>query len=100
MRLAPSITDAAPRRRVLFAADEVTLAHVVRPLVLAQALRAEGHDVTIATGSHYAGLAAAEGMTVELIESISPAEFQRILWTNATIYPVDRLRRFVQHDLR
>src|SRR5690242_15896869 len=91
---------AAPRRRVLFVADDVTLAHAVRPMVLAKALRAAGYDVRLAMGGAYGELLCQEGIEAERIASISPAEFQDILWKNQAIYPVERLRRFLADDLR
>ena len=39
-----------PRKRVLFFAEAATLAHVVRPVVLASGLDAERYCVSVATG--------------------------------------------------
>jgi UDP:flavonoid glycosyltransferase YjiC (YdhE family) len=52
-------TSAAPqslRRRVLFVGEAVTLAHIVQPVVLAQALDPAQYAITLACDARYLGL--------------------------------------------
>jgi len=87
------------RSRVLFLAEAVSLAHVARPAVLAQALDPERFDVCLACAPRFDDLF--QGLPVERksIYSISTRSFQQALARGSPIYRTSTLRRYVQDDL-
>lgn len=98
---APS-TSAAPqslRRRVLFVSEAVTLAHVVRPVVLAQALDPVRYEITLACDARYLGLFGELPFAWRPIKTISTVKFLDNLAQGRPVYDVDTLRRYVRADL-
>lgn len=86
------------RRRVLFFAEAVTLAHVARPLVLARALDPARYEVQVACSRAYDRFVAAEGFNGPALSSIEPAQFLRALARGRPVYDRATLRRYVDED--
>ena len=86
-------------RRVLFFAEAVTLAHVARPIALAQSLVAAGHEVTFACDPRYASFLAGEPWQTLALRSISSAQFLRALASGNSVYDAQTLRAYVRQDL-
>lgn len=91
---------AAPRLRVLFMAEAVTLAHVARPFALARDLPAAAYDVTFAAHPRFASLFPSAPWPVHAIDSIDAHAFRRALARGATVYDVATLERYVDEDRR
>jgi UDP:flavonoid glycosyltransferase YjiC (YdhE family) len=88
------------RKKILFMAEAVTLAHVGRPLALAQALDRRRYDVHIACAAGYDQFFKGSEATRWAIHSISSALFLAALAAGKPVYDVQTLRRYVQDDLR
>lgn len=87
------------RRRILFVAEAVTLAHVARPLVLASALDTAGYDVTLACDEAWSWLLPDCRFRVRRVSSISSAVFLRALARGSPVYDAQTLRSYVAADL-
>jgi UDP:flavonoid glycosyltransferase YjiC (YdhE family) len=90
----------AGRRKVLFFAEAVTLAHAARPAVLAGQLPASEFEVHLAQSPRYRGLFGDLPVTEHSIESLSPERFLAALANGSPLYDEDTLHRYVREDLR
>ncbi len=88
------------RRRILFFAEAATLAHVARPMVLAQALEKAGYDVYFACNPTYQNLFDPLSRPWISIKSISSEEFLEALAKGRPLYRQEQLRDYVEEDLR
>ena len=88
------------QRRILFVAEAVTLAHVTRPLVLAQALDPARYELHFACADGYEKLL--EGLPARRwsIASITPQRFMDALAKGQPIYDRATLEGYLQEDLR
>ncbi len=86
------------RRRVLFVAEAVSLAHVARPVVLAQAVAAES-DVSVASAPAFDLCLRGTGFSPIAIDSIPPALFLERLAAGAPLYTQAELARYVEQDV-
>ena len=84
--------------RALFFAESVTLAHLARPLVLAQALQSQW-QVALACGPAYREFAAASDVELLPLDSITPTQFRRAVDRGTRFYTAATLRRYVADDL-
>lgn len=84
--------------RALFFAESVTLAHLARPLALAQALQPEW-QVALACAPAYREFAAQAGLELLPLESITPAQFRVAVDRGTRFYTAATLRRYVTDDL-
>jgi UDP:flavonoid glycosyltransferase YjiC (YdhE family) len=89
----------APRRRVLFVCEAVTLAHVARPVVLARGLDPTRYEVVLATDPRYRGLLGDLDISLRSIESIASARFIDALSRGRPVYDAATLRDYVRADL-
>jgi len=88
------------RKRVLFFAEPATLAHVVRPTVLAAALSRCGYDVQIATGNDFEKLAAEAGLVVRKLDCIGTDAYLSAVRASHVVFPLEVLERYVADDRR
>ena len=94
-----SATGATRRRRVLFVAEAVTLAHVARPVALAKSLDPSTYEVYVAWDPRFADLfPALPGATVPL-RSIACNQFAAALAKGSPLYDSATLRDYVRDDL-
>jgi len=84
--------------RALFFAESVTLAHLARPLVLAQALLPQW-QVALACAPAYREFAGQSGLELLALESITPAQFRAAVDRGTRFYTAATLRRYVANDL-
>ena len=84
--------------RALFFAESVTLAHLARPLVLAQALQPQW-QVALACAPAYREFAIQSGLELLALESITPAQFRAAVDRGTRFYTAATLRRYVADDL-
>lgn len=96
--------DAAPglaarRRRILFVAEAVTLAHVVRPFALAQSLDPSRYEVHFACDPRYNQLLGPLPFRHHAIHTIPSERFFGNL-TQGRFYAMRTLRKYVEADLR
>lgn len=94
----PTDTSSRPVR-VLFFAEAVTLAHVARPLVLAQGLPPDQFEPIIAVDPRYEKLYATSTIPRIAINSIPSAQFAAALAKGNPIYSARELEQYVQQDL-
>ncbi|WP_157265193.1 glycosyltransferase [Azohydromonas aeria] len=90
----------SPRRRVLFFAEAVTLAHVARPIVLAKALDPERYDVRVACDERYRRFVQSEGLQHIPLHSISSERFMAALAKGSPVYDLATLQRYAEEDRR
>lgn len=90
---------AAARRRVLFVAEAVTLAHVARPAALAAALDPAHDEVLFACAPHGRRFVELPAERVFEVGGTTPQEFTRRLAQGAPLLRADELRQRVQEDL-
>lgn len=91
--------DKRTRKRVLFFAEAVTLAHVARPIVLARALDPSIYEVLLACDSRYERFVADEPWRNLPLRSIGSAQFLEALSKGSPVYDVQTLRRYVSEDV-
>jgi UDP:flavonoid glycosyltransferase YjiC (YdhE family) len=87
------------RPRVLFMAEAVTLAHVARPLALAQLLDPERYEVHFACDPRFGRAAGPLPGRTWPLRSIGPAAFARALRTGWPAFSAPTLERYVEQDL-
>jgi len=87
------------RRRVLFVAEAVTLAHVTRPLVLAKALDPARYEVHLACAPGYERFIEGAPIRHWPLWSISPSQFMEALAKGKPIYDYSTLQHYIEDDL-
>jgi UDP:flavonoid glycosyltransferase YjiC (YdhE family) len=87
------------RKRVLFFAEAVTLAHVARPLALAESLDVGHYDITFACASRYHHFFKDKPWQPIPLRSISSEQFLRALSRGSPVYDTQTLRQYVKDDL-
>lgn len=87
------------RKRILFFAEAVTLAHVARPLVLAQSLDPAQYEVHFACAPRFEFAFAKTNFRRWDIDSISCEQFLRALAHGSRLYDFATLQKYVDEDL-
>jgi len=87
-------------KKILFMAEAVTLAHVGRPLALAQALDRQRYDVSFACAAGYDMFFKGSGVQPLRINSISSERFLAALAAGKPVYDAATLQQYVDDDLR
>ncbi|MCU0804451.1 MAG: glycosyl transferase family 1 [Burkholderiales bacterium] len=87
------------RRRVLFVAEAVTLAHVARPVALASRLDPQRWEVRLATDPRYAKAIGAVPFPTEAVWSISSDRFSHALAHGTPIFDAPAIQRYVEEEL-
>lgn len=95
----PASGMTSKRRRVLFIAEAVSLAHMARPFVLAQWLDPARYEVCLAADSRYDHLFPVPAFERLPLNSISSQSFLEVLAKGKPIYRTSTLRRYVEEDL-
>lgn len=88
------------RKRILFFGEPATLAHVMRPVVLASALPSELYDVVVATGPDYRGFVEREGLAVRELWSIGTRAYLAAVDAGRVVFPFRTLDAYVREDMR
>lgn len=88
------------RKRILFLAEAVTLAHVARPAALVMALDVSKYEVFFAVSSRYDTLLGDANWTRRGLNSIGSSQFIAALAAGRPLYDVATLRDYVREDLR
>lgn len=86
--------------RLLFMAEAVTLAHVARPIALAQSLDPQRFEACIATSPATQSWVQAAGLRSAALRCIPPGDFTRALARGQVLYSAQTLRDYVRDDLR
>lgn len=87
------------KKRILFVAEAVTLAHVGRPLALCQGLDRSEFDRFIACDNSHHHFAEGLGATCLPLHSISGNDFLLALARGAPVYDAKTLTGYVENDL-
>ncbi len=99
-----------PFRRILFVAEAATLAHVVRPLLLARALKGT-HELHFATSDSFkfvfrdderigeADTSAPKSFARHRIATYAPMEFSQMLARRGILFDEQRLSSYVREEL-
>jgi len=87
------------RRRILFFAEAVTLAHVARPMVLARALDRSVYDVFFACDPRFLALFGDVPFPVRPIRSMSSKRFLEKTRRIPPLFDITTLRAYVKEDL-
>lgn len=93
------IETVSAKRRVLFIAEAVTLAHVARPLALARTLDPARHEVIFACDARYNSLLETSQFKLLPIYSISSEQFLKSLASGSRLYSRATLDAYVKADL-
>lgn len=88
------------RKKILFVAEAVTLAHVGRPLALARALDRQRYDVHFACAPGYELFLKGSDLSTWRLDSIASAQFLAALAKGKPVYDAATLARYVQDDMR
>ena len=96
---APPPVPTGSRRRILFVAEAVTLAHVARPRVLAESLDPARYEVHFAAAPAFEGARAGLAARAWPLTSIAPARFMDALARGAPVYDAATLSAYVEDDL-
>jgi len=86
-------------QRIIFFAEDVTLAHVTRPLVLANSLDRYRYEIFFATGKKYRYLLENSGHSLYTIPTLSSRIFLDRLAKGQPVYTKDDLKASVKADL-
>ncbi len=89
----------AQRTKVLIFAEAVTLAHLARPLALAEVLDPQRYEVVIACDRRYAQFAAAGPWEYVELNSIPSRQFMRALALGMPVYDLTTLQSYMEQDL-
>lgn len=95
-----SVMSDSPRKRILFVAEGVTLAHVTRPLVLARSLDSTLFEIHFACAAGYDEILTNLSAHFWPINSISSEQFLRSLSTGRPVYNRATLHSYVDEDLQ
>src|ERR1700687_4307761 len=87
------------RKKALFIAEGVTLAHVGRSIRLASILQGGGTDVELACDSRYARFLTGLDFPVRTIRSITSEAFLEALAHGGPVFSTETLRAYVSEDL-
>lgn len=93
------VSSLSQRRRILFIGEAVTLAHVARPVALAQGLDPRQYAITLACDARYHSLFAASSFEPRPLRTIPSAQFLHCLAKGKPVYDVATLRAYVRNDL-
>src|SRR5262249_26214004 len=97
----PLMPEPASRRpRILFVAEAVTLAHVARPIALAQTLDPNRYEVHVACDPRYQALLSPLTDSWHPLHSIPSPQFLQALAKGQPVYNTDTLRGYVGDDLQ
>lgn len=88
------------RIKILFVSEAATLAHVIRPLVLARTLPTDEFEITFAGGSSFPFVFRSGEFRQLPLASRSPAEFASILKKGGIIFDRSILHRYVKEELQ
>lgn len=88
------------KKRILFLAEAVTLAHVGRMLTLAESLDPQRFDVLVAADPRYAKAIGTPGCKMTTIRTVSSEHFFAALDGGKPIYNRDILLAYVEEDLK
>lgn len=88
------------RKKILFVAEAVTLAHVGRPLALAQMLDRQRYDVHLACAPGYEVFFKGSNVHHWTLNSIASAQFLAALARGKPVYDAATLAQYVLDDLR
>lgn len=86
------------KKRILFIAEAVTLAHVARPFVLAKTLNPYEYDVTFAWDPRYQELFPKSEINFRTIRSISSQNFLKSLAKGRPLYDFATLKAYVDEE--
>ncbi|MGH7257575.1 MAG: glycosyltransferase [Nitrospiraceae bacterium] len=95
----PERPNSPPRRRILFVAEAVSLAHVARAVSLAQTLDPARYEVHLACDPRYLALFDKISFPVHSIRTISSEAFRDRLIKGHPLYTVSDLREYAKQDL-
>jgi UDP:flavonoid glycosyltransferase YjiC (YdhE family) len=88
------------RKKILFVAEAVTLAHVGRPLALAQMLDRQRYDVHFACAPGYERFLQGSQLSNWPLTSIASARFLAALAAGKPVYDAPTLSQYVLDDMR
>ena len=88
------------RQRILFFGEAATLAHAVRPIVLAGLLDADRYEIELATGVEFQALVTRAGLKARTLDCIGTRAYLDAVAAGRVVFPYDTLQRYVQDDLR
>lgn len=86
--------------RILFFAEAVTLAHVARPIVLANALDPTRFEVVLACNSRYQRFLERMAWQTLPLHSIDSQDFLHALERGSPVYDAQTLRGYVREDIK
>lgn len=87
------------RRRILFVAEAVTLAHVARPVALARSLDRSRYEAILATSPRFAWAYRDLRCPIRPIDCLEPGRFLDALSRGRPLYDREALRGYVRQDL-
>jgi UDP:flavonoid glycosyltransferase YjiC (YdhE family) len=87
------------RPRILFVSEAVTLAHLARPIVLAQELDPACYEVVLASDPRYRALLPDLTIQFRAIRTISSERFLEALARGRPLFDAETLREYVREDL-
>src|SRR5262245_38464638 len=88
----------SPRRKILFIAEAVTLAHVGRMLALAESLDPRSYDATVAFDDRYRQAVGVTSVPIQPVRTIPGRQFFEALAKGAPIYRWQDLVQYVEDD--
>ncbi|SPP99487.1 PGL/p-HBAD biosynthesis glycosyltransferase MRA_2985 [Candidatus Sulfobium mesophilum] len=87
------------KKHILFVGEEVTLAHIVRPLLLADSLDRSKYNISFASGHKYNSLLENCGLSNYFLHTIQSEVFLDRLSEGKPLYNFDELKKYVEFEL-
>lgn len=87
------------KKRILFIGEDLTLAHVTRPMVLAESLDIDKYDITFATGHQYNQFVQNLNFKTHTISTLSSKIFLERLAKGKPIFLSNEIEKYVKEDL-
>lgn len=88
------------RKKILFVAESVSLAHVARPSILAESLDAEAYDIVFASNGQFPICDSRREWARYHLDSISPETFLQRLASGSPVYTEMELQAYVEADIK
>lgn len=87
------------KKKILFVGEGTSLAHIVRPLVLAKHLDTDRFEISFACAEHYKWLIEDNGFKYHPLPTMSPQEFRQRLTDGKPLYDQARLKEYIEAEL-
>ncbi|MCA9497533.1 MAG: glycosyltransferase [Nanoarchaeota archaeon] len=88
------------KKKILFFCENVTLAHVIRPLELAKKLKYDKYEIIFACDNHYSDFIKLEGFKIVHVNSQSNKEFTDKLFYAKQLFSKSQINNYLEEEFK